>query len=65
MAETEKNQKPKTPAAEPQNTPAPIEEEYFFSGGLEFIPITVKATSREEAEKKWITVRVPTDQKVV
>ena len=35
------------------------EEEYFFSGGAEFVPVTVKAKSREEAEEKWKQVRVP------
>lgn len=30
-----------------------IEQEYHFAGGLEYEPFTVKAASREEAEKLW------------
>jgi len=29
------------------------EQEYHFAGGLEYEPLTVKAASREEAEKLW------------
>lgn len=28
-------------------------EEYFFSGGLEYEPQTIRADSHEEAEKIW------------
>ena len=35
----------------------PREEEYHFSGGGEYEPITVLASSHEEAEKKWLGVR--------
>ena len=34
-------------------------EEYFFSGGMEYHPITIKAKSREEAEKEWEQKRKP------
>jgi hypothetical protein len=29
------------------------EEEYFFSGGQEYLPQTIRADSQEEAEKLW------------
>ena len=32
--------------------------EYFFSGGMEYKPVAVIATSKEEAESKWKEVRV-------
>ena len=32
-------------------------EEYFFSGGLEYIPQTIRADTPEEAEKIWIGTR--------
>lgn len=28
-------------------------QEYFFSGGLEYEPQTIRADSQEEAEKVW------------
>jgi hypothetical protein len=28
-------------------------EEYFFSGGQEYLPQTIRADSQEEAEKLW------------
>jgi len=52
----EQPRKNSTPA--PSAT-APKGEEYFFSGGLEFLPITVIASSREEAEEKWKAARIP------
>lgn len=36
-------------------------EEFFFPGGLEFLPITIRATSREEAEAEYIKQRVPVE----
>jgi len=36
-----------------------VEEEYFFPGSMEFHPCSVRATSREEAEKKWVEMRRP------
>ncbi len=33
------------------------EQEYFFSGGTEYEPVTVTASSPEEAEEKWRAVR--------
>jgi len=32
-------------------------EEHHFAGGLEYEPLTVKAASREEAEKLWQQLR--------
>lgn len=28
-------------------------QEYFFSGGQEYLPLTIRADSQEEAEKVW------------
>lgn len=40
-------------------------EEYFFPGGMEYVPITIRASSRVEAEQKWKEerVRVGEDEK--
>lgn len=38
------------------------EAEYHFSGGGEYEPCTIKATSREEAEKKWEKERKAVEQ---
>jgi hypothetical protein len=32
-------------------------EDFFFAGGLEYLPQTIKAESREEAEKIWLESR--------
>jgi hypothetical protein len=32
-------------------------EEFHFSGGLEYEPLTVRARSREEAEEIWLKER--------
>ncbi len=32
-------------------------EEFFFAGGLEYLPQTITAESREEAEKIWFETR--------
>ena len=32
-------------------------QEFFFSGGLEYKPITVLARNRQEAEAEWERVR--------
>jgi hypothetical protein len=32
-------------------------EEFFFSGGLEYLPQTILAEGREEAEKIWQETR--------
>lgn len=39
-------------------TPEPAIDEFLFAGGGEFEPITIKATSIEEATKKWEKSRV-------
>jgi hypothetical protein len=36
----------------------PMEQDYFFPGGGEYVPQTIKATSREDAEGKWEKSRV-------
>lgn len=35
--------------------------EYHFAGGGEYIPVTINATSIEEATKQWEEVRVAVD----
>lgn len=37
-------------------------EEYHFSGGGEYVPVTVKASSMDEAIEEWEKVRVPVVQ---
>lgn len=32
-------------------------ENFFFAGGLEYLPQTIEAESREEAEKIWLETR--------
>jgi hypothetical protein len=41
---------------------AGAEIEFFFSGGTEYIPQTIKATTREEAEAKWLQTRKKVEQ---
>ena len=36
-----------------------VENEYHFPGGGEYYPVTVKASSVEEATAEWEKVRVP------
>lgn len=40
-----------------RKAPEVEEQEYFFSGGLAYEPVTVKAKTREEAEAKWHEIR--------
>lgn len=40
-------------------TPKNPEQEWFFSGGTEYVPMTVTATTYDEALKKWEKDRVP------
>jgi hypothetical protein len=44
--------------AESENKGEELLEEYHFSGGLEYEPLTVKARSREEAEEIWRQKRI-------
>lgn len=37
-------------------------EEYFFSGGQEYLPQTIRADSKEEAEKVWEETRKKVDE---
>lgn len=37
-------------------------QEYFFSGGQEYLPQTIRADSREEAEKLWKESRVKVEK---
>ncbi len=32
-------------------------EDFFFAGALEYLPQTIKAESREEAERVWLETR--------
>lgn len=41
---------------------AGTEIEFFFSGGTEYIPQTIRAKSREEAEKQWLQTRKKVEQ---
>lgn len=41
-----------------------VEQEYFFSGGMEYLPQSVKAKSREEAEREWFQIRKKVDYKI-
>ncbi len=34
-------------------------QEFHFSGGGEYLPQTIRASTREEAEKEWLKTRVP------
>lgn len=40
-------------------TSAKNKEPFFFSGGMEYEPVTVHASSRDEAEQEWTKVRRP------
>lgn len=37
-------------------------EEYHFSGSGEYVPVTVKARSMDEAVEEWKKVRVPVQE---
>jgi hypothetical protein len=37
--------------------PEPQEEEFFFPGGQEYLPCTIKAKSRQEAEEKYNQIK--------
>ena len=37
-------------------------ENFFFAGGLEYLPQTIKAESREAAEKIWLETRKQSQQ---
>ena len=37
-------------------------EEYFFSGGQEYLPQTIRADSQEEADKLWEETRKKVDE---
>lgn len=50
--------KPKTPATTPPAA-LPITQEFFFSGGTEYVPITIEAETFEEALKLYEKRRVP------
>ena len=39
-------------------------QEFHFPGGLEYLPMAVRAHTREEAEAQWIKTRIPAKQKV-
>ncbi len=43
--------------SESRNKAGEAEREFFFSGGLEYEPVTIRAGSYEEAEKLWEGVR--------
>lgn len=34
-------------------------EPYFFAGGMEYKPVEILATSREDAEAQWLKIRQP------
>jgi hypothetical protein len=40
-----------------KKAPTVEEHEYFFSGGLAYEPVTIRAKSRKEAEEKWEEVK--------
>lgn len=37
-------------------------QEFHFAGGLEYVPQTIKAESREEAEKVWAETRIKVEK---
>ncbi len=37
-------------------------EEFFFSGGQEYLPQTIRADSKEEAERLWSESRVKVEK---
>ncbi len=37
-------------------------QEYFFSGGQEYLPQTIRADSQEEAERVWSESRVKVEK---
>jgi hypothetical protein len=39
-------------------------QEFHFSGSGEYIPQTIRASSREDAEKEWLETRVKVKEKV-
>ena len=40
-------------------------QEFHFSGSGEYIPQTIRASSREEAEKEWLETRVKVEKKII
>jgi hypothetical protein len=39
-------------------------QEYFFSGGQEYLPQTIRADSQEEAERVWSESRVKVEKPI-
>lgn len=50
-----------TTKKETSKTSEPALIEYHFAGSGEYIPVTIKASSIDEATKKWEEVRVAVD----
>lgn len=40
-------------------------QEFHFSGSGEYIPQTIRASSREEAEKEWLETRVKVEKQII
>lgn len=54
----EKKQTKEMKSRDVLNKGSNILEEYHFSGGGEYEPMTITATSRESAEAEWLQRRV-------
>lgn len=40
-------------------------QEFHFSGSGEYIPQTIRASSREDAEKEWLETRVKVEKQII
>jgi hypothetical protein len=40
-------------------------QEFHFSGSGEYIPQTIRASSREDAEKEWLATRVKVEKQII
>jgi type II secretory pathway component PulL len=40
-------------------------QEFHFSGSREYIPQTIRASSREDAEKEWLATRVKVEKQII
>lgn len=40
-------------------------QEFHFAGGGEYLPQTIRASSRNEAEKEWLETRVKVEKQII
>ena len=46
------------------DTRNPLKEEFHFPGGGEYLPMTIRASSQQEAEEIWLKTKKPSLEKV-